>query len=280
MNMMKVFSVFMILLGFALTLGILMGLLFQVPYGNIAVIKVDGVITTTGGSLFTQTVSSIELVNKIESVKVNPLIEVVIFDINSGGGSSVGSAAVVRAIKELGKPSVALIRDIGASGAYWIASATDHVVAHNLSLVGSLGVNMDYLDLSGLLDRYNVSYVNLSYPEHKDMLSDYRSLSDTERAWVQEWLEYAYNLLVTDVAANRNMTKEELLPYANGSIFMGYQGMNYGLIDEMGSWPEVLNKSIELTNITDPIVLQYEDTYTLFDLVKGITGKQEASIKT
>ena len=279
MNSLKILNVFIILLGFALTLGILLGLVFKIPYGNIAVIKVDGVISNSksflSGGAYAQ-----DIIDNIHKANDNPLVKTVIFDINSGGGSSVASQSIVRAIKGLNKPSVALIRDVGASGAYWVASACDYIVASDLSLVGSIGVTMNYLEFSGLLDKYNVSYVNLSYPEHKDIFSQYRPLTPTERGWANEWLKHAYDVFVSDVASNRNMSKQDLLPYANGSVFLGYQALNYSLIDAIGGWPEVYNKSIELGNVTEPVLIKYEDSASLMDLVKSLTGEKSIKLNT
>ncbi len=272
MNAVRIFSVFMILLGFALTTAVLLGLLFQTPQGNIGVIKITGAITNTNNILSSGT-NAQSVVDNIKEIKENPLIKSFIIDINSPGGSSVASAEVVRAIRESGKPCVALIRDVGASGAYWVASACDYIVAHPLSLVGSIGVSMDYLEFSGLFKKYNISYVNLSYPEHKDMFSQYRPLTDTEKSWAKEWLRTAYDYLVTDIASNRNMTKQELLPIANGSVFLGNQALSYGLIDKLGGWPEALNKSAELGNVTYPLTREFKGQTSLLSLMKELTGE-------
>ncbi|MBD3312675.1 signal peptide peptidase SppA [archaeon] len=279
MNWFKILSVFIVLLGFALSLGFLLGVVFQVPYGNIAVVKVYGEITT-GSQLLSNAVDAQAVVDQLREVNANPLIEAVIIDINSGGGSSVASSEIVDAVKKLNKPSVALIREVGASGAYWVASAADYIIAHNLSLIGSLGVNMQYLEYSGLLERFNVSYVNLTYPRHKDILSQYRPLTELERDWVNEWLEEAYNYLVSDVASNLNLTKEELMPYANGSVFLGSQSVSYGLIDETGGWDKALNKTMELANITEPMTITYREEHNLLELINGLTGGKDISIKT
>ncbi len=274
---MNIIRIFTTLLLFSIISGVLIGLIFSQDYGNIAVIRIQGIITNSNSILSSGT-NAQDIIDSINEANDNPLIKVVIFDINSGGGSSVASQSIVRAIKNLNKPSIALIRDVGASGAYWIASACDYIIASDLSLVGSIGVSMDYLEFSGLLKKYNVSYVNLSYPEHKDIFSQYRPLTSTEEEWVNNWLRYAYDVFMSDVAVNRNMTKDELRPYANGSIFLGYQALNYSLIDEIGGWPEAYNKSIELGNITEPVIVKYDESYSIFDLINSLTGKKEISL--
>ncbi|MFA5405898.1 MAG: signal peptide peptidase SppA [Candidatus Nanoarchaeia archaeon] len=280
MNLGRVLSVFIILLSFAVLLGFTLGLIFQVPYGTIAVISITGEITTTGSGLLSSGTSLKTIESQLADIKANPIIQSVIIDINSGGGSSVGSAEIARAVSELGKPTVALIRDAGASGAYLIASACDYIVAHEYSIVGSIGVAMDYLEYSGLMERYNITYVNLSYPEHKDIMSSYRPLTDEEREWIINKLEMVYDSFVNKTAEYRGMNKTDFLTYANGSFFLGYEALEYGLIDELGGWPEALNKSIELGAVTEPIIIEHGSTYSMLDLLSGVTGKTSASIRT
>ncbi len=239
----------------AILVGLVLGSIFSIKVGNIALIKIHGPVMIDR-SFLSNAVSSESIISQIKEAKENPLIKAVILDINSGGGSSVACSEVVDALKKLDKPCVAVIRDVGASGAYWIASACDKIIANKLSLVGSIGVRIDYLEFSGLLKKYNISYANLSYPEHKDMLSPYRPLTNTEINWVKEWLNTTYTFLVNDIAKNRNMSVEELMPFANGSLFMGYQAVNYGLIDELGGLDKAVNISAEMGNISSPEVIK------------------------
>lgn len=274
----EVTSVFLILLGFAILLGVTMGMLFPTPYGNIMIIKIDSKIQSGSGGLLDAATSSESIINKLEEASLNPLIEAVILDINSGGGTSVASYEIVKAVKDFNKPIVSLIREVGASGAYWVASASDYIVANDFSFVGSIGVTMEYLEYSGLLERFNVTYVNLSYPEHKSIFSEYRELTPTERARAEAWLKTLYERLVSDIALNRNMTVEELTPYANGSIFTGYEAIEYGLIDELGGFNEALNKTITLANITEPLIIKSKETINLLDLISGINNKKEIAL--
>src|SRR3989339_1630576 len=99
MNVREVTSVFLILLGFAIILGITMGMLFPTPYGNIMVIKIDSKIQSSGGGLLEAVTSSEDIIEKLTEAEKNPLVEAVILDINSGGGTSVASYEIVKAVK-------------------------------------------------------------------------------------------------------------------------------------------------------------------------------------
>ena len=156
--------------------------------GNVAVIPIKGVIMIDSeDSLFaTSVASSTDIVKLIEKAESDPSIEAIVFDINSPGGAPVASAEIARAIAEAEKPTVAVIREVGASGAYWAASAADHIIANEVSITGSIGVLASYLEYGDLLAEYNVSYTRFVSGEHKDMGSPYREMTNEEEEIYQQ----------------------------------------------------------------------------------------------
>ena len=122
----------------------------------------------------------------IDSAKKDVRIKGVIFKINSPGGSVVGSKEIGNAIKKLGKPSVAVIREVGASGAYWVASSADVIIADELSITGSIGVISSYLQFSKIMEEYGITYERLVGGEHKDMGVPYKQLSKEEQIIMQK----------------------------------------------------------------------------------------------
>ncbi|MEK6861331.1 MAG: S49 family peptidase, partial [Nanoarchaeota archaeon] len=120
---------------------------------KIAVINIKGAISTENGGgdfLRSGTIGSGSVVGFIESANNDKNVKAIILNINSPGGTVVGSKEIVDSIKKVNKPVVALIREVGASGAYWIASASDIIVAETLSVTGSIGVIGSYLEFSDL----------------------------------------------------------------------------------------------------------------------------------
>ena len=96
--------------------------------GNVALIPIEGVITTDGGSYFNeQTISSKNIVEFIEDADKNSQVEAIVLEINSPGGSAVASDEISIAVKKVKKPVVAMIREVGASGGYWVASSADYI---------------------------------------------------------------------------------------------------------------------------------------------------------
>ena len=126
--------------------------------GNVALIPIQGVIVGSEDSefLFESVTSSQDAVEFIEKADKNPSIKAIILEINSPGGSAVASEEIANAVRKTNKTTVAWIREVGASGAYWVASASDKIVASPMSITGSIGVISSYLEFSKLFEKYGV----------------------------------------------------------------------------------------------------------------------------
>lgn len=233
--------------------------------GNVAVIPIKGVILIDGEqSLFSSTgiAASNDIVEQIKKAEKDPMIQAIIFDINSPGGAPVASAEIARAIKEAKKPTVAVIREVGASGAYWAASATDHIIANEVSITGSIGVLASYIEFSGLMERYNVSYERFVAGEHKDMGSPYREMTEEEKKIYQQVLDQMYDVFVTAVAENRNLDKAYVEELATGQIYLGLQAVDNGLVDQLGGKEEAYAYLAEKLQITvQPVVYEKEKSF-------------------
>ncbi|UZE94274.1 MAG: signal peptide peptidase SppA [Candidatus Pacearchaeota archaeon] len=237
---------------------------------NVALIPVEGTITTTGGFNFMlqRAASSDEIVSYIEDATKDSKIKAIIFEINSPGGSAVASSEIAEAIKKARqeKLTIALIREQGTSGAYWVASACDHIIAHPLSFTGSIGVIASYLEISGMLERYNVTYEKLTSGEHKDVMSPFRELTDEEREMILKKLDIIYEDFVKEVAQNRGMTEEQVRELADGMFYLGKEAKDLGLVDQLGTKEEAINYIEEQLEIKVNIK-EYQREIGLFDLL-------------
>jgi len=148
--------------------------------GNVALIPISGVIMTEeSGSYFSSEIaSSSEIVKSLHEAEESSQIKAIVLEINSPGGSAVASDEIGSAVKKakLKKPVVAVIRDAGASGGYWVASAADYIVANRMSITGSIGVLSSYLEFSGLMEQYGVTYEKLTAGKYKDMGNPFEKL--------------------------------------------------------------------------------------------------------
>ncbi|MGV8172278.1 MAG: signal peptide peptidase SppA [Candidatus Woesearchaeota archaeon] len=222
---------------------------------NVAVIPIKGEITTenSGGLFSNDMASSTETVRLIEKAGNDKNVKAVILEINSPGGSPVATDEIAQAVKSLREKdilTVAWVRETGASGAYWIASSTDHIIANRMSVVGSIGVYGSYLELYGLLNRYNVTYRRLVSGEYKDTGTPYRPLSSAEEILLQEKLDTLHRYFITAVAENRGMDYDTVKSLSNGEIFLGIEAKDNGLVDELGGKAETIRYIENKLNIT------------------------------
>ena len=243
--------------------------------GNVAVIPIEGVIVGTKDSefLFESVTTSPETVELIEKADKNPNIKAIILEINSPGGSAVASEEIANAVKKTNKTTVAWIREAGASGAYWIASAADHIIANRVSITGSIGVIASYLEFPGLLERYNITYQRLVSGKYKDIGSPLRELTPEEKAIFQQNLDAIRDYFVSEVAKNRNMNKKDVDKIANGLFYLGAQAKELGLVDELGGKDEVTKYIEEKEGIMAEIV-EYKKERGLLGILSSVFSRQ------
>ncbi|MBW2991862.1 signal peptide peptidase SppA [Candidatus Woesearchaeota archaeon] len=236
--------------------------------GNIAKIFIEGeiVVQEEEGMFGRAVASSTELVKQIEDASLNPSIEAVIFEINSPGGSAVASYEVANAIKKVNKTKVAVIREIGTSGAYWAASATDWIIANEFSVTGSIGVLSSYLEFSKLFDKYGVTYQRLVGGEYKDMGSPFKEMSDEERRILQAKVDKIHEILITRVAENRGMELEKVKSLATGEFYIGSEALENGLIDAIGDEETAKEYIKEKLNITTIEIAEYRKKPGFLDI--------------
>jgi protease IV len=238
-------------------------------HGNVARIPIKGIITTEGSYSDTVSKDTIEL---IKEANENPEIKAILFEINSPGGSPVATYEIADAIEKCNKTTVSLIREVGASGAYWIASSTDHIIANPMSITGSIGVIGSYLEFSGLMAKYNVTYERLVSGKYKDSGSPFKKLNDDERAKMQNELDVIHDYFIEAVSANRNLNYDYVKNFSTGEIFIGSEALKLGLIDELGSFDETEGYLEEKLNITKIEYANYERKMTFIDMLSGLTN--------
>ena len=243
--------------------------------GNVALIPVKGVIVADSGRefLFDGTASSTDIIEQIKKAKANPNIKAIIFEINSPGGSAVGSDEIAAAVKKTNKTTVAWIREVGASGGYWVASACDYVVANRMSLTGSIGVIASYLEFSGLLEEHNVTYQRLVSGNYKDIGTPFKKMTPSEELQFQKSLNKIHDYFLDEVAKNRNLRSEQKVRVSDALFYIGSEAKELGLVDFLGNKDEVINLIEDELNITVDIV-EYKKEKTLFDILSRVFSEQ------
>ena len=243
--------------------------------GNVALIEVKGVIVTDDsvGLSLTDSISSTELVEQIEKADQDPSISAIVLDINSPGGSAVASSEIGDALKRAEKPTVAWIRDIGTSGAYWVASATDHIIAHRASITGSVGVIASYLEFGGLLEDHNVTYRRLVAGSMKDIGSPFKEMTEEEQEVFQKNLDQIQEFFIDEVKKNRLLKKSELDKISTGVFYIGKDAKDLGLVDELGGKYEVIKYLEEQEGIVVEFK-EFKEVKSFIDILAESMGDQ------
>jgi len=240
---------------------------------KIAVIPVEGALSLTSqNGIISETPSIETILDNIEKVKKDDSIKGVIFKINSPGGSAVASQKLADAISSINKPKVALIEEVGASGAYWAASACDKIVASPLSITGSIGVISSYLEFSELFEKYGITYHGLKAGEYKDTGSPYKELTSKEKKMLEEKINLIYDYFVKEVAKNRNMSLNKVKKLADGSFYLGIEAKENGLIDYTGDKDLAVNITKKLINKEDVKVFEFKKKRNLIDYLSRLSS--------
>ncbi len=218
---------------------------------HIAKVKIEGTITQDE-----------ELIKRLETIRKSPRVKGVILSIDSPGGTTVGGESIYEEVRKVAgdKPVVAEVGTLAASAGYMIASAADHIVARKTSIVGSIGVLIQYPDVSGLMDKLGVKLEEVKSSPLKASPSPFKPTNDDERAMVRKLILDSYDWFVGIVAERRKMTREQAQALADGSIFTGRQGLANGLIDAVGGEAEAIDW-LKSKGVDDKLdVVEWKDT--------------------
>lgn len=249
------------------------------PLGNVALIPITGPISLGGeGKLGERGISSEDLVQFVKDADDNAQVKVILLDINSPGGSAVASDEVAAAVKQAKKPVVALIREVGASGAYWIASASDQIIANRMSITGSIGVLSSYLEFDKLMEKYGISYQQMTAGKYKDIGTPFRELKNDERQLLQSKLNKIHSFFIQEIADNRKLDVEKVRELATGEFFLGVEAQQLGLIDRLGD-KTAAEEYLKATYALDEIrYVIYAHEPGFFDFLDGVMSDFSISL--
>jgi protease-4 len=238
---------------------------------KVAIIPIKGEITAEGcsASLFSSaSCANVAAIKEmLKAADKDDSVRAIVLDINSGGGSVVPSRELAYAVKDMKKPVVACIRETGASGAYYIASAADRIVADRDSMTGSIGVIMSIQHMYGLYEKLGINVTVIKSGKVKDIGSPYREMTPDEKAELTDMVNTIYEDFVFDVATNRNMSVEYVKSISDGSIYLGKEALDLGLIDSLGGIDEAVQIAADLGNIEGEPGIQKtaSRTFTIWD---------------
>lgn len=230
---------------------------------RIALVDVDGVIADDEA-----------LLEDLQRFRRDASVKGYVISINSPGGVVGPSQSVYREIRRIRDedevPVVAAIGAVGASGGYYVALAADTILALPGSITGSIGVMMEFPNVSGLMDRVGVGVEIVKSSQHKDMGSPFRPMSESDRELLRNMIDDVYDQFVEVVSEERGLALDEVRSLADGRILSGRQALERGLIDGIGNVQDALAVAGRMAGLGErPRVVRppEEDVISLLDLL-------------
>jgi len=177
-----------------------------------------------------------KLLDLLNDVGESEAVEGVILAIDSPGGTTAGGEAIYDAVRKLAeaKPVTAQIGTVGASAAYMIASASDHIVSRKTSIVGSIGVIMQYPNVAGMLEKLGIDMEMIKSTPLKGEPSMFNGPVPGAEEMMRAMLLDSYDWFKDIVAERRGFSQAEITRLADGSVFSGRQALERKLIDDLG----------------------------------------------
>jgi protease-4 len=208
------------------------------------------------GEIAAETEASAELlVASIKQAFEDPGSQAVVLRINSPGGSPVQAGIVYDEIKRLkalhGKKVYAVVEEMCASGAYYIAAAADEIYVDKASVVGSIGVLMDGFGFTGLMDKLGIERRLLTAGENKGMLDPYSPLNARQRGYAQAMLDQIHQQFIAVVREGRGKRLKETPDTFSGLFWNGEQAVKMGLADEFGNLDYVAREVVKAEDVVD-----------------------------
>jgi len=233
---------------------------------KVAVIRIEGII-----------LDSRETIEELRHYRDNPSVKAIVLRIDSPGGAVVPSQEIfaeVRKTRAEGKMKVVTsMGNVAASGGYYIAAATDRIVANPGTLTGSIGVIMELANVKGLLEKVGVQSVVIKSGRHKDMASPFRTMTPEDRALLQTVLDDVHAQFIDAVATGRALQPEQVRTLADGRIFTGKQAQTVNLVDELGDLHDAIQLAARLVGISgEPRVIETHKRFSWRDLLQGLSG--------
>jgi protease-4 len=232
---------------------------------RVAIVELEGVIVDVD-----------DLVRELKSHRENPSVRAVVMRINSPGGVVAPTQelhdAVLR-VRQAGKPVVASLGAVAASGGYYVAVACDQVFANPGTLTGSIGVIMQLANFEQLMKKVGVDYVVVKAGQFKDIGNVGRPMTADEKRVMQALLDDVHGQFIGAVARGRNLPREEVQRFADGRIFSGVQARELKMVDALGGLEEAILAAGKLAGLpSPPAVIQPKRRFSIMDLLRSQFG--------
>lgn len=238
---------------------------------KIALIEVEGTIQNSrAASLFPTATENpvVAFKEKLDAARRDKAVKAVVLRVNSPGGGVTASDLMYAELQDFkaraDRPVVTSMLDVAASGGYYLACATDHIVAMPTTVTGSIGVIMLTPDVSRGLGKIGVEMNVIKSGKLKDAGSPFRELTPADRAVFENMIQKMHERFLTVVQAGRpKLTAEKIRALADGRVYLGEEALNNGLVDELGNVQSAIAAARRAAGLDDTqiVVVQYARPY-------------------
>jgi protease-4 len=240
--------------------GSLGGKSSRLAFGDkIAIVEVKGVIAQSSG-----------VIEELQQYVDDKDVKAIILRIDSPGGGVGPSQEIYREVMKI-RPKKKVVTSMGsvaASGGYYIASASDLIVANPGTITGSIGVIMQFSNFEELLKKIGIKGVVLKSGEHKDIGSPFREMTPEEKRIMQEVLDNVHQQFIQAVADGRKLDRAKVAEIADGRILTGEQAKNLGLVDQMGNLQDAIEITAKMVGISGrPNVIHPKRRLSIWELL-------------
>jgi len=224
---------------------------------GIAMLPIEGTLDSgeSESALMAETTGAQTVSELLRQASRDPRIKALVIFIDSPGGSAAASQDIFRTIvrfkERTGRPVIAAMGDVAASGGFYVACAADKIYALPSTLTGSIGVIWQSVNVEKLFSNLGIKPQTLKAGRFKDIGSLFRSMTPKERDLLQQMLNDVHEQFIADVAKGRKLTVEKVRSIADGSIMTGRQAKALGLVDELGSLDDALTYARRQVNLPD-----------------------------
>lgn len=240
------------------------------PTGDaVAIVYVEGPIITGDSEFSSEGIAVSGVIAKhLRTVQEDSSVKAVVLRVDSPGGSVVASREIYDAVMQVrasGKPVVASLGEVAASGGYYIVAGADLIYAHPSTLTGSIGVISVFRSIEGLTEKIGVKFTVIKSGPHKDDTYGYRDLTAEERAIWQALIDETYDEFVSVVAHGRNLEPARVRQLGDGRVYTGRQAQMVGLVNELGNLDDAVKTAANLGGISGkPRRIEFRNNPGLF----------------
>lgn len=243
---------------------------------KVAVVRIEGGLSSQSAGQFVNLLKRVEADNKVKAL---------VLEIDSPGGGVTASDEIYNAVKQFkarkGIPIVTAMGGLCASGGYYVACASDEIIAQPTTITGSIGVILQRFNYSGTMQKIGIEETSIvpNGAEFKNLGSPFKPESPQVNAYLRPIADEIFTRFKTIVETARgSRLKEPIANLASGKVYTANDALKFGLIDAVGYSKDAYDRAAALAGLTDKMVVRFERQPSLFEAVglgiESVSGRE------